>query len=294
MYFFCINRNVVWEFQAAFPCRTWWLLRRRVRRLIHRRTISLCAILGCTAIYAQKKRENTCCPTVSHVWMHQCYSPISRSTIYTNYKYSLKVRCYKNYIYGYMYFFCINRNVVWEFQAAFPCRTWWLLRRRVRRLIHRRTISLCAILGCTAIYAQKKRENTCCPTVSHVWMHQCYSPISRSTIYTHIHWKSGAIKNYIYGYMYFFLHQQECGVGVSSCLPLQDVVASEAPGASADPPKDDIAVCHLRVHCNICSKKKGKHVLSHSLACLDASVLLTHLSKYYIYKLQIFIESLVL
>ena len=72
-------------------------------------------------------------------------------------------------------------------------------------------------------------------------------------------------------------------MGVSSCLPLQDVVASEAPGASADPPKDDIAVCHLGVHCNICSKKKGKHVLSHSLACLDASVLLTHLSKYYIY-----------
>ena len=36
-------------------------------------------------------------------------------------------------------------------------------------------------------------------------------------------------------------------MGVSSCLPLQDVVASEAPGASADPPKDDIAVCHLGV-----------------------------------------------
>ena len=149
MYFFCINRNVVWEFQAAFPCRTWWLLRRRVRRLIHRRTISLCAILGCTAIYAQKKRENTCCPTVSHVWMHQCYSPISRSTIYTHIHW--KSGAIKNYIYGYMYFFCINRNVVWEFQAAFPCRTWWLLRRRVRRLIHRRTISLCAILGCPVL-----------------------------------------------------------------------------------------------------------------------------------------------
>ena len=81
-------------------------------------------------------------------------------------------------------------------------------------------------------------------------------------------------------------------MGVSSCLPLQDVVASEAPGASADPPKDDIAVCHLRVHCNICSKKKGKTRAvpqSRMFGCISA----THPSLEVLY-IHIFIESLVL